>query len=337
MKHLLIFLLIISYIISYGQVQITQQDMPSPGDTIRISSSNNLWGILYEQTDTNHVWDFRQLIAADQQLADYVAISSTPLLYKIMFPFPAVATVANRRPDAQLAVISLTDGYTFYKGTASKFSEVGFGSNFNGVPLPVKYQSQDVLYHLPLNYGDKDSSTAVWNVSIPNFGSIFERKHRVTTVDGWGIIKLPMGSYPCLRLKSVVRQWDSIILSASPIPLPTIPTNYVEYIWLSPGIGFPVAKVTERAMNQQIEYMDTIKAFTSISSPVRSGVSVYPNPVKNTLHLDGAKGEIEIYTIRGELVLKVEYTKKINLSSLKAGVYLVWIKSSQSMVKIIKE
>jgi hypothetical protein len=53
--------------------------------------------------------------------------------------------------------------------------------------------------------------------------------------------------------------------------------------------------------------------------------SVYPNPVKDVLHLNSDKQieEISIYNIQGQLVLNAKNTNEVNTSSLPIGQYIV--------------
>lgn len=56
-------------------------------------------------------------------------------------------------------------------------------------------------------------------------------------------------------------------------------------------------------------------------------VSVYPNPFKNELIINGTNGKAEIYDVLGNLALKTELEngKAINTSALEKGIYMVRI------------
>lgn len=70
-----------------------------------------------------------------------------------------------------------------------------------------------------------------------------------------------------------------------------------------------------------------------------SKLSFYPNPVNDWLYLSENMHTIEIYTLQGELILKLNNQKDLNLSHLKKGIYLLKAKDADGDIltsKIIK-
>ena len=69
---------------------------------------------------------------------------------------------------------------------------------------------------------------------------------------------------------------------------------------------------------------------------------VYPNPIKNELHIKASNNNegyyYQIYNMSGQLVKSGKFLDgKTDLSSLIAGAYLMRINNSDSFIKIIKE
>ena len=62
-----------------------------------------------------------------------------------------------------------------------------------------------------------------------------------------------------------------------------------------------------------------------------SNLSVYPNPVKDVLTIEGNYTSIDIIDVSGRLVLSSEATKNINVSSLADGVYMLNIKTENGI------
>jgi len=338
MKNL-ITLIIANFILlaGFSQISIDKNDMATPNDTFRISTAGNVSSFNFTNTGTNHTWDFSGLTSKGQTLEHYVSISATPAIYNVVFMYPYIASFAQERPDAGIGTISITEGYNFYKNTTSSLKEVGFGAKVQGAPVPVQYQSADVIYKFPLNYNNLDSSDSYWQLSIPSLGFISEKKHRVNYVDGWGNVTTPYGTFNCLRLKSTVYQVDSFHYDSIPVPFPAIPQTYTEYIWLAKNTGFPIVKATVRGMVTSVTYIDSIRSFVGINPPKNSPVdiSLYPNPTNNVVHISANSFSAEIVNIKifnvvGEIILDKKATKSISqtldVSHLKKGVYFVSVK-----------
>ncbi|MCB0505775.1 MAG: T9SS type A sorting domain-containing protein, partial [Cyclobacteriaceae bacterium] len=67
------------------------------------------------------------------------------------------------------------------------------------------------------------------------------------------------------------------------------------------------------------------------------GVSVYPNPVENTLHIDVQKVKAEslkIYDVRGDMIYQSDEVvpNEINLSDVKKGIYIVNIITKNQII-----
>jgi hypothetical protein len=59
-----------------------------------------------------------------------------------------------------------------------------------------------------------------------------------------------------------------------------------------------------------------------------SNLSVYPNPVKDVLTINGMYSSVEIYDIYGKLVLSSDAKQTINVSSLSNGIYFININTN---------
>jgi len=75
---------------------------------------------------------------------------------------------------------------------------------------------------------------------------------------------------------------------------------------------------------------------TNLSTPAAinnftSELSIYPNPVKEVLTINGIYNSIEILDIYGKIVLSSNATQTINVSSLSNGVYFVNINTENSI------
>jgi hypothetical protein len=62
-----------------------------------------------------------------------------------------------------------------------------------------------------------------------------------------------------------------------------------------------------------------------------SNISIYPNPVKDVLNIEGDYTSVDVLDILGNLVLSSKATKNINVSSLADGVYMLNIKTGDDI------
>jgi thiol-disulfide isomerase/thioredoxin len=67
---------------------------------------------------------------------------------------------------------------------------------------------------------------------------------------------------------------------------------------------------------------------TAINEEI-SNISVYPNPVKDILIIEGNYISVDIYDVFGKLVLSAESAKTINVSGLSSGVYMLNINTKK--------
>jgi hypothetical protein len=91
------------------------------------------------------------------------------------------------------------------------------------------------------------------------------------------------------------------------------------------------------------QFVDLTINVTSLSNDKfnKNLFSVYPNPVKDVLHLNSDRQieEISIYNIQGQLVLNTKNSNQIDISSLSTGQYLVKASSEgmQYTEKLVKQ
>ena len=170
MKKALFFLLmtvISSYM--FAQITVTTSDLPTSSSKIRLSTALTAGSIDYTLTDTNYVWDFSSLVAVSQTIDTFVTVASTSIYY---YPsFILSANQAEKQPDLNLLIFTLSNTYNFYKNSSASYAEIGYGTQFSviPVPIPLKYDNPDVMYKFPLNYNNSDSSASNGSVSLATF------------------------------------------------------------------------------------------------------------------------------------------------------------------------
>ncbi|MCK5857550.1 MAG: T9SS type A sorting domain-containing protein [Bacteroidales bacterium] len=326
-------------LLSISQITIVKGDMPSANDSIRMSKALNLQSYNFTQTGTNFTWDYSQLTPLSQRLEKYVGMSSTPLIYKLVFLVSA--NLASKRDDVKILTINIEKGYNFFKKKTSSFRQVGFGAEINGIPTPISFTSDDYIYRFPMAYGNSDSSVSSWNISIPSIGSLKEIKKRVNHVDGWGSISTPYGTFQCIRIKTDIYQVDSIAYSTGGINI-GVPQSHTEYTWYSKSIPFPILKATVslNGLLTTIEYADSVRQFVGVETTKKENVNVkiYPNPSLNgftiTAQSQSYNNQLQIMDLSGRIVyselISNNFIKMYPKDFLAKGVYILRISSNDS-------
>ncbi len=282
----LCFALFISATLS-GQIIIQQSDMPGPGDTIRRSNTLNLGYIDVEDTGPDHAWDFSALSPLLQAVDTFVAVDETPFMYQLFFFL--TANMARMEPGFDLIPgFQVTDAYTFYRNTSSSYREVGFGVTFNGIPLPTLYDDPDLVYQFPLTEGSVDSSSSSYSFSIPGIGYIGGWRKRANTVDGWGTLTTPYGTFETLRVKTELEQNDSVYIDSLGMGIP-VNRETTAYKWLATGMGLPLCEVVDNGITQTVSYIDSVRNILSVSAPAldHRRLRIWPNPAAGYVTIAG--------------------------------------------------
>ncbi len=341
--------------ISDAQITITDADMPNIGDTLRYSVPLPVSVVGYDfiQTGANHTWNYSNLMHASQDIDTFVSVTSAPIFY---YPsFVGKATIAHKGESVSMASFSLTNVYDFFKETTSYFAQVGFAAQFNGIPLPTVYSSPDYIYRFPLTYGDVDSCEFTYNITVPTLFSYSSESARHNTVDGWGMLTTPFGTFQTIRIKSVVTSRDSVASDSLPFPIPPMTNVTTEYKWLANGYRSPLLTVITRNVGQpEITYLDHYRPNTGIKEKTGDVIAlkpvVYPNPSEGIVYVElSSTGNASMvhYSVldsSGRILLAGTETNKsdsfiINLSELQSGLYFLILQSVEGgtgMVKLIR-
>jgi len=328
MKKLFFLLLFIGIVvISNAQITITAEDMPEAGDSARISTPLTILGFNYEDTGENYTWDFSDFIVIYQVTDTYVAVSSTPSIYQLIFTYPSVATIAKPGFDFDLIPdLTLTNVYEFYRETEDFYSHAGIGATLNDIPLPMKLDQADILYNFPLNYKDKDTSYSSFEFGLPGLGFYSTNKQRMNDVDGWGELITPFGNFEVLRVKSDIIQHDSVYIDTLGFGFP-INREYTEYRWLANGFSQPLLEITQEGLVITVSYMDSVRMTTSINNIAEpEDFKIYPNPANDYLKVELLMPQqkpvnLFLYSENGSLI----FNELLNSSVLSGG-YIISLK-----------
>lgn len=315
-RHFLLMLLAMGMVLpAYAQITISSSDMPAAGDTLRKSNSVDISGVDFEVTGAGYNWDFSEFQPVFQTVDTFVSVSSVPFIYQLFFIPGVVANLAQKYTGLDLDTlvgVSLTDPYRFFKNTSGSFTDVGFAFTINDIQVPLKFDNADVVYKFPLNYGHADSSVSGVGFGLSNVGYISIDRKRVNVVDGWGTLTTSYGTFDVLRLRSTVKEIDSIYIDSLQFGT-ALTRNYVEYKWLGTGYGEPLLQATIEGPLITVAWLDSIAGTNvGIEQPVafETRLSVAPNPMAGdataTILLDSPdEVSLSIYDLSGKRVVEI--------------------------------
>ena len=266
-KLLLLVVLALTFVGLNAQISITSSDMPGSGDTLRYSNAivDSITLSVYDTTSTNFTWDFSHLEPTSQGVAAYKSSLQTPYA----FFFFGFNKYGRKEIDSiGFGAFQFKNIYSFYKKTTAKFEAEGIGMTFSGLPLPAYYTDKDEIYQFPLNYGDQDNSTFAFSIGLPTFGTYASQGTRTNTVDGWGQITTPYGTFNCIRVVSDIVAIDSILVTSG-IGF-GFPRNQRTYQWLTTGEKIPILEISGQADSTsftptQVRYRDIYRTITNTS------------------------------------------------------------------------
>lgn len=313
-KNLLLYILVLFFFqISKAQITITDLDMPVVNDVITYSLTNDIQGQDPTLTGTNYTWDYSFLQSTSQRSDTFVAVTSTPLAYQFYFNNGILysswkASYALKGIDIGIPQVPITDVYNFYKNSSSEYSNVGFGSNINGVPSSTRNIPVDVEYVFPMNYSDTNVSSSEFGVSVPTFGFYGQSLLRTDTVDGWGTLTTPYGTFNCLRVKSILSKIDTTYIDFVGFGTTVARPEEIEYKWLATGMSTPVLKIVTTGGNiTNIEYQDSLSTVGVADLKQINSINFFPNPAKDYLSitfnsLKTSSINIEIKDINGKII-----------------------------------
>jgi len=310
--------------------------MPSAGDTMRYW---NAALAIFDEGDTGpgHVWDFSTLLGTSEAADTAVSVGSTPLLYQFFFNnallYPDYnADYAVKGTDLDFQQLTLTDLFDYYKRDADGFDNVGFGANINGIPASVRRTPVDQIYRFPLDFGNTDTSSSYWEITVPTLLFFSQAQTRSNEVDGWGTLYLPEDTVEVLRVRSTLQRTDSVYIDQFGIGFSLPEPETVEYKWLAIGRDFPMLQVNVTGG------IPGLVRFQSQTEPLSAGIAqhtstaaaVYPNPASDVVYVtipEGVYGQLSLFDVQGREVRRAGLVNAgvrlaVDVAGLPAGRYM---------------
>lgn len=183
-----------------------------------------------------------------------------------------------------------------------------------------------------------DSTNALGQVDGTNGEDYFILKiyGRMFNGDTTGTVEVVLADFRFANdsLDYIVQDWINVDLF--PLNNPTGSVEFISFAFESSDIGtFGINTPTYFAMDDLV-YSLGIVGLRELSNDFQ----VYPNPIKDVLHINGMEGNLKIYDSFGKIVFASHLNQKIDVdfSQFTSGVYFVSIENQSGTFtkKVIK-
>ncbi len=349
---IIVSLLLLQIHVGFTQITILQSDVATVGDTVfNAIDTLNVDSILPGSPGANVSWDFSALSNDRQDTLIFLDPNTTPYF--------------DSFPSANIAFSEGDSGFIYMLSAPSSFSILGVAGSMNGTVAAMAFSPPDKLIEFPSTYLTSFTSVSSANdqvyvgdtlypgppvVVILDSMRIQNTTTKYDTMDGWGTVITPMGSYQALRQKTVEMTYELIEGHLSN-PFPPFSAGWntysssndttVSYKWYGNDLGFVIVELSMDSTGTTSAVSYNLKAPPSgIPGKDIAKVSViaYPNPVSDrlTLAIDGSIPEgsyIEIINYLGQIVLyeqiKSDLSVKLNVHGIRTGIYLYNFKTAK--------
>jgi hypothetical protein len=352
MRLILSFLLVSVTLSLSAQITLTSADLGDGGDTVRMSTATDQ-SIDFLTTGAAQTWDFSGLqpdgqilrefddLSGLSTLAQIVFGSFAPTEYEATYSLPSTAIPVDQIPG--VLPVTITDIRQFSRLTVDSLTLIGYSLNVEGNEVPVKSDTIETYLQLPLTFNDNYTSRGYTYLDMnPFFNAIWiQYRTRTSVVDGYGSITTPYGTFDAIRVKHSIQETDSIQIDffGGPmwVELPVPDANIYE--WYTTGEKDAVLRIETSDIGgnetvRNIEYRDNYLGLdASVYAVSQANITVYPNPARNKVSVDGLKGlsTYVIYDVEGAQIQSGVVNEHIDVSGLAPGTYQLILRAENGI------
>ncbi len=304
------------------------------GDSLRQKYNVGTVGVNVLEPGGPHTWVF-DTAAFTGALRWFVVVD--PALAPFRDTFPDANYVDHMIPDDSTVstydYMRLEDDALNLLGTAV----VGVDTSYLQI-LDAWYK----MLVLPLGFGDAWDAATSWHVPLGDSMEMLGERRSRMSVDGWGTVEIPMGTFDCLRLDS----YDTLINTTyvSGIPVYADTSGHRAYTWLTREHGM-VAAATGPANDTSHVFTESDCHWVLVGgtagaiaerpvSPAQSGL-LLPGVIVGSAVVRGREAErFEVLGVTGRSVA-VQPGSSLG-AGLPAGVYLVRGRAGERLQRVVK-
>jgi hypothetical protein len=354
MKYIPFLLLLFNF--SFAQITLTENDFASPDDTVRFSQTNQT-STDYSIAGAANIWDFSSLTANSQILREYTSIGFSPVQLTFGLFAPQDYQASYFIPETALDFsqlsgflpVTLSDARSYQKSTNDSITKVGYSIKVSGVDVAFKSDTIETKYKFPMDFQQVFSTKGYTFIDLSPATDLKVKQHRnvTSTIDGYGQVILPIGTYEVLRLKREINEIDSVYQSffGAPSWFGAPPIQTTEYEWIGQNKKDVLLKIVVNSANgvdqiQTIEYQDIYLGLDASLIDKNLEASVFPNPTMNSfqIHSNSVLKNIHLFDATGTIL---ETSSNLNsqqssfdLEPYSPGIYFVKLESASGFKTI---
>lgn len=332
---LIISAFIVSTLGAKAQITITSADIASPLKLIQ-QAHDTMPTISIGSAGISQVWNMAALNTHTMDSLDFIYANWAPKFSQFPTSTAAVHFTGN-------------DAYAYVVNTSSSFTILGQSivMDFGGGPsdIVIKITPAQILCNFPATYLTTFNNNFTTNGTF-FFGSSgidsIRQKSVVTgtsTVDAWGNLTTPLGTYASLRFYEIKQQVDTTWFyipalggwqtSGAFAPQASADSSK-NYSWWANGVGFPLVDVSVDYVTGAVNSVDWLKATPTAGINEYTNaenVNVYPNPAQNHISFEVETSKIatiQIIDIAGHIIDSYSVSggiATINTSNFANGSY----------------
>lgn len=346
--------------VAFSQIILQENDFASPGDTVRMSLTDQTTSD-YVTTGSAFTWDFSNLIANSQILREFTSIGFSPVQFTFGIGAPQEYQASYFIPETALDFsqlngflpVTLSDARSYQKSTNDSITKVGYSIKVSGFDVAFKSDTIETKYKFPMNYQQYFTTKGYTFIDLSPAAELKVKQYRnvTSTVDGYGQLILPTGSFNVLRLKREVNEIDSIYQSffGAPSWFGAPPIQTIEYEWIGQNRKDVLLKIVVNNANgieqvQSIEYQDVYLGLDASIDENKFIFSAYPNPIVDYINIKSTAPikEASLFDAKGmklEVITLFDKTElSIDLRDYSPGFYILNLDgySSSQTIRVTK-
>ncbi|MDB4088496.1 T9SS type A sorting domain-containing protein [Flavobacteriales bacterium] len=346
MKKILLFAGVLTLTSAVNAQTINDSNLVEFGDTI-FNAIDNSPSISLGTTGTGNNWNFSGLLTNSVdtvvfyhpgQVAGNAATTT--------FPTASLASKEDtnyiflEKNSASLQLLGLSNG-TIHVASENYETIITFPSSFGTTFLDTA-KTQTVVSGATAGYPSVDS---VRVVSTTYINSNFDASGSLTT---------PFGVFSCIRQYLIRATTDVVYAKISGFwnPSPIVTQNNTAYshqYWSDAATAkFPLVSydlTSAGALSGSVSWTKGLTVYNNTGTKEldKKTISIYPNPVQNTLNIDNqdAINSVSIMDITGKVVYRTENQNKktLNVDFLNKGIYILSVETDTYIgtTKFIKQ